>query len=67
MKTKTPKETIGYRGFEICLWTRNTRFGTLYQAFNNIGEPYTYHETYRTRDDAINAEKNNIDQYLNEQ
>jgi hypothetical protein len=67
MKTKTQKETIGYRGFEIRLWTCSTRFGTLYQAFNNIGEPYMDRVTYKTRHEALAAEKNNIDQYLNEQ
>jgi hypothetical protein len=67
MKTKTQQETIGYRGFEIRIRTCNTRFGTIFQTFNNIGEPYMNPLTHKTREAALAAEKNNIDQYLNEQ
>ena len=66
MKTQTQNKTIDYRGFEIQIHVFQTRFGTLYEGVNNIGEPYLERTAYKTRQEAIDAAKADIDIYVNE-
>lgn len=61
------KDTIAYRGFEIQVTPCTTRFGTLYHSANNIGEPYMEQIAYKTRQQAIDAAKKDIDTYIEEQ
>ena len=67
MQTQTQNKTIRYRGFEIQIYAFNTRFGTLYESDNNIGEPHAERTAYKTRQEAIDAAKADINTYVNEQ
>ena len=60
------KEIIKYKEFEIEVTAHNTRFGVLYHAENNIGEPYDDFMAYKTKKEAVDIEKANIDIYLEE-
>ena len=66
MKTDALNDRIAYRGFEIQIHVFQTRFGTLYEGINNIGEPYLERTAYKTRQEAIEAAKTDIDIYVNE-
>ncbi len=60
------EKIINYKGFEIAVTSHSTRFGILYHAENNIGEPYAEYMAYSTEEEAVDLEKKNIDMYLEE-
>lgn len=59
-------EKINYRGFEIIIKTIISRFGLLFTATNNIGEPYLDDHAFDSRYKAIKDGKKDIDIYLSE-
>lgn len=70
-KTKDVSETVKtvpYKGFIITLYKDySPRFGNMYYAKNNIGEPYLDVPRFQTPEEAINWDKKNVDQYVSEQ
>lgn len=61
-------KTVPYKGFTISVFaTEPTRFGILFRAENDIGEPYAEMPYFNTIEKAIAWDKKNIDDYVNEQ
>lgn len=67
METKTEHtQEIKYRGFIITVTAIPTRWGICFKAENNYGEPYTNWVGYRTKSEAVNAEKVNLNSMIDQ-
>ena len=54
-----------HKGIEIVVRQRVTeRYGVLFQADNNSGEPRNVHKWFHTREEAVANEKREIDNML---
>jgi len=56
--------TFQYKGYTITVQKVETRFGTLFLATNNFGEPYLDVPAFKTEDEALLWDMKNIDAIL---
>jgi hypothetical protein len=59
-----PESKTKYKGFNITVY-KSSKFG-LYWAQNDIGEPYMKVPLFKTSKEALNWDKENVDQYVKE-
>ena len=58
--------TCNYRGFKIFADVVQGRFGVLFRAWNNIGEPYITDKAFKRLQSAKQQAKRDIDTYIRE-
>lgn len=61
---ETVEKTINYRGFVITIHSHATRFGVLFAATNNTGEPMMKNVAFRKEEEAVAFGKKLIDEYI---
>lgn len=61
------QDVISYEGFVITIEQVTSRFGVLFIATNDIGEPYMDIPAYSDRQAAIDTAKKDIDDYVSDQ